>query len=82
MHEPWKVLGGLDHGYPEPIVDHAAERIEALERLKALPKGVQAAHHPHDDDDDVKAKPAKKAAPKKLTSKQSAADAKLIHDFE
>ena len=80
VHEPWKVLGGLDHGYPEPIVDHAAERIEALERLKALPKGVQAAHKAQDDD--VKAKPAKKVTPKKSTSKKSAADAKLIHDFE
>ncbi len=80
VHEPWKVLGGLDHGYPEPIVDHAAERIEALERLKALHKGVQAAHNPLDDD--VKAKPAKKVTPKKSAGKQSAADAKLIHDFE
>jgi deoxyribodipyrimidine photo-lyase len=80
VHEPWKVLGGLDHGYPEPIVDHAAERIEALERLKALPKGVQSAQNPHDDD--VKAKPAKKAAPKKSEGKKSDADAKLIHDFE
>lgn len=41
VHEPGKVLGGLDHGYPEPIVDHAVERIQALERLSALPKGVQ-----------------------------------------
>ena len=80
VHEPWKVLGGLDHGYPEPIVDHAAERIEALERLKALPKGVQAAHNAQDDD--VTSKPAKKAAPKKSAGKKSAADAKLIHDFE
>ena len=80
VHEPWKVLGGLDHGYPEPIVDHAAERIEALERLSKLPKGVQVAHNPLDDD--VKAKPAKKVAPKKSAGKKSAADAKLIHDFE
>ena len=80
VHEPWKVLGGLDHGYPEPIVDHAAERIEALGASKALPKGVQAADNP--DDEDVKAKPAKKVAPKKSAGKKSAADAQLIHDFE
>ena len=80
VHEPWKVLGGLDHGYPEPIVDHAAERIEALERLSKLSKGAQVAHNPLDDD--VKAKPAKKVAPKKSAGKKSAADAELIHDFE
>ena len=38
VHEPWKVLGGLDHGYPSPIVDHAMERLEALDRLAKLPK--------------------------------------------
>jgi len=32
VHEPWKVRGGYAHGYPEPIVDHRAERIEALAR--------------------------------------------------
>ncbi|MGO1383816.1 MAG: cryptochrome/photolyase family protein [Arachnia sp.] len=31
-HEPWDQQDGLDHGYPERIVDHAAERDEALER--------------------------------------------------
>ncbi len=41
VHEPWTVLGGLDQGYPEPIVDHALERKEALARLAALPKGAQ-----------------------------------------
>ena len=80
MHEPWNVPGAFDHGYPEPIVDHAAERLEALARLSKLPKGVQVAHNPHDDD--VKTKPAKKVAPKKSAGKESAADAKLIHDFE
>ena len=70
VHEPWKVLGGLDHGYPEPIVDHAAERIEALDRLKALPKGAQQAETPK-----VRAAPkAKKSA--------DTQEAKLIHDFE
>lgn len=29
-HEPWDVLGGYDHGYPEPIVDHKVEREVAL----------------------------------------------------
>ena len=61
-------------------MDHAAERIEALDRLSKLPKGAQAAHNPHDDD--VKAKPTKKAEPKKLAGKKSTEDAKLIHDFE
>lgn len=41
IHEPWTVLGGLDHGYPAPIVDHATERLESLARLSALPKGAQ-----------------------------------------
>jgi deoxyribodipyrimidine photo-lyase len=49
IHEPWKVLGGLDHGYPEPIVDHAAERLEALARLEALPKGAQKPLYPKAD---------------------------------
>ncbi|WP_141012910.1 cryptochrome/photolyase family protein [Nocardioides sambongensis] len=31
-HEPWKHAEGYDHGYPEPIVDHADERREALAR--------------------------------------------------
>jgi deoxyribodipyrimidine photo-lyase len=34
VHEPWK-HGGVD-GYPEPIVDHAAERIVALDRYQAV----------------------------------------------
>jgi len=37
-HTPWDVLGGYDHGYPERIVDHAAERLDALARHAALPK--------------------------------------------
>ncbi|MFM9135071.1 MAG: cryptochrome/photolyase family protein [bacterium] len=35
-HTPWDTLGGYDQGYPERIVDHAAERIDALERLAAM----------------------------------------------
>jgi deoxyribodipyrimidine photo-lyase len=79
-HEPWNVPGGFDNGYPEPIVDHAAERLEALDRLKKLPKGVQVAQNPHDDD--VKAKPVKKAAAKKPAAKKSNQEALLINDFE
>ena len=36
IHEPWEFLDGYSHGYPERIVDHAAERIESLERLKEI----------------------------------------------
>jgi len=49
IHEPWTVLGGLDHGYPSPIVDHAAERIESLDRLALLPKGAQKPLPPQHD---------------------------------
>lgn len=38
VHEPWNLLDGGTHGYPAPIVDHAAERAEALARLAALKK--------------------------------------------
>ena len=38
-HEPWLVEDGHAHGYPKPIIDHAAERIVALDRLAKLPKG-------------------------------------------
>ena len=70
VHEPWKVLGGLDHGYPEPIVDHGAERLEALDRLSKLPKGVQQAINPKDKD-----------VPK-TKKRTKTEEAKLIHDFE
>lgn len=37
VHEPWKASGSLfDSGYPEPIVDHAEEREEALARYDRL----------------------------------------------
>jgi deoxyribodipyrimidine photo-lyase len=36
VHEPWKLRGGVPEGYPGPIVDHAAERAEALRRYAAL----------------------------------------------
>jgi deoxyribodipyrimidine photo-lyase len=35
-HEPWRLAGGLPPGYPERIVDHAAERLEALSRYESL----------------------------------------------
>ncbi|MCU0300629.1 MAG: DNA photolyase family protein [Candidatus Nanopelagicales bacterium] len=38
-HEPWKVLDGYAHGYPEPVVDHAEERAEALRRYAAIKEG-------------------------------------------
>ena len=31
-HEPWNASDGYAHGYPHRIVDHAAERAEALRR--------------------------------------------------
>ena len=36
VHEPWRLLSGLSEGYPAPIVDHAAERNEALARLEEI----------------------------------------------
>ncbi len=35
-HSPWEFLDGYTHGYPERIVDHAEERVEALARLAEL----------------------------------------------
>jgi deoxyribodipyrimidine photo-lyase len=34
VHEPWKLRGGIPAGYVSPIVDHAAERKEALARYQ------------------------------------------------
>ena len=36
LHEPWTAPDGPPRGYPSPIVDHAAEREEALARYRAL----------------------------------------------
>ena len=36
VHEPWTLPGGPPGGYPPPIVDHAAERREALARHDSL----------------------------------------------
>jgi len=38
IHEPWNDLDGYSHGYVDRIVDHAVERIEALERLAEIKK--------------------------------------------
>lgn len=35
-HEPWASIDGYSHGYPEPIVDHKAEREVALADYAAL----------------------------------------------
>ncbi|MBW0116826.1 cryptochrome/photolyase family protein [Pseudonocardia abyssalis] len=32
-HQPWRLPGGVPDGYPEPMVDHKAERLEALARF-------------------------------------------------
>ena len=36
VHEPWDLPGGVPAGYPAPIVDHAAERLEALARYEQV----------------------------------------------
>jgi deoxyribodipyrimidine photo-lyase len=38
-HEPWRHADGSAHGYPEPVVDHAVERREALVRLGETTRG-------------------------------------------
>ena len=32
VHQPWKLRDGIPEGYPEPMVDHKAERQDALAR--------------------------------------------------
>jgi deoxyribodipyrimidine photo-lyase len=36
IHEPWTARAGAPNGYPGPIVDHAAERQESLDRYARL----------------------------------------------
>lgn len=36
VHEPWDVLDGYAHDYPERIVDHSVERDESLRRYEAI----------------------------------------------
>ena len=38
VHRPWELPGGVPAGYPEPIVDHAAARTEALRRWEQRPR--------------------------------------------
>jgi deoxyribodipyrimidine photo-lyase len=40
-HEPWKHPSGHAHGYPQPIVDHAEERREALARYEQARGGAR-----------------------------------------
>lgn len=42
VHQPWKLPGGVPAGYPEPMIDHKAERAEALVRYEQ----VKAARRP------------------------------------
>jgi deoxyribodipyrimidine photo-lyase len=36
VHQPWALPGGPPEGYPEPMVDHGAERLEALARYERV----------------------------------------------
>jgi len=36
VHEPWTAPGGVPAGYPEPVVDHAHERLVSLDRYNAV----------------------------------------------
>jgi len=36
VHEPWTLPGGPPNGYPLPIVDHSAERLESLRRYEVV----------------------------------------------
>ena len=38
VHRPWELPDGPPGGYPSPIVDHAAERVEALRRWELRPR--------------------------------------------
>ena len=39
VHRPWALPGGVPPGYPEQIVDHSAERREALARYEEVTSG-------------------------------------------
>ena len=45
IHTPWEVLGGNINGYPDPLVEHALERLESLARLDEIK--VAKAPYPH-----------------------------------
>jgi deoxyribodipyrimidine photo-lyase len=34
VHQPWDAEDGYAHGYPQRIIDHARERLVALERYQ------------------------------------------------
>ena len=36
VHQPWKLPGGIPEGYPEPMLDHKAERRESLARYEKV----------------------------------------------
>jgi deoxyribodipyrimidine photo-lyase len=36
VHQPWALPGGVPDGYPAPVVDHTAERKEALARYEKV----------------------------------------------
>jgi deoxyribodipyrimidine photo-lyase len=36
VHEPWTAPGGVPAGYPEPVVDHAHERLVSLDRYNRV----------------------------------------------
>jgi len=42
VHRPWEVLDGYEGGYPERIVDHAAERLDALDRFARMKESAAA----------------------------------------
>ncbi|HET9689746.1 MAG TPA: deoxyribodipyrimidine photo-lyase [Acidimicrobiales bacterium] len=46
VHEPWSAPAGAPAGYPERIVDHAAERAEALRRYEDLRRSAAPATAP------------------------------------
>ncbi len=39
VHRPWALSDGPPAGYPEPVVDHAAERVDALARYERIKAG-------------------------------------------
>lgn len=39
IHEPWLAPEGVPQGYPEPIIDHASQRREALDRYELVTHG-------------------------------------------
>ncbi len=39
VHKPWQVIDGQAHGYPAPVVDHAAERAVALADFAEIRSG-------------------------------------------